>query len=348
MKPHLAAVAAALLLSACGDALAPPAAVVSGHRISTSSVSKALDRFKESPSYSQAAQQSGGGVISRQFEQAYLARLIRHDVLTVRARQMGIVVTTAEVQRALTQIKSNFSNEAAFRKALQQQGLTQGDLVPLVRDRVLEQRLRTKVISEIAPSTQEMRSFYRQHLSRYRRSLVSHILVASPVVARRLSDRLQGKSSSEVAPLFASLARRVSTDQTSAAKGGALGPLVPGSSSFARPFQKAAEALKPGEVSDPVHTKFGWHVIFVRKELVSFAKVRDQIAQQLAGPQQDRQWRRWLVAAYKASRIKVNPSYGMLDLQTQTILDEPNDFPGAPAPSHAAPSSSPAAPSPAG
>jgi foldase protein PrsA len=282
------------------------------------------------PQFSQAAQQSGPNAVARQFEQTYLARLIRRYVLAARAHQMGIVIATSDVRHALNQVESSFPTQAAFATALKQQGFTLDRLTPLVRDRIVEQRLRRKVTANVAPSEEKLHAFYRQHLDQYRQVLVSHILVARRTQAQRIAGRLHATASSKLPALFARLAHRFSTDKTSAAKGGVLGPLVAGGNSFVPPFQKAAEKLKPGQVSDPVHTKFGWHVIFVRKHVQSLGEVRAQITQQLAGPQQDQVWQRWLINAYKAADVNVNPSFGTLDLTTQTIVDNTRAFPGAP------------------
>jgi peptidyl-prolyl cis-trans isomerase SurA len=61
---------------------------------------------------------------------------------------------------------------------------------------------------------------------------------------------------------FASLARRYSQDAT-APQGGDLGWVNPDETAPA--FQQAMDALKPGEISEPVHTQFGWHLIQVQK-----------------------------------------------------------------------------------
>jgi parvulin-like peptidyl-prolyl isomerase len=335
MRRLLAGTFVAVILAACGNVLVPPAAVVGGHSIRAKDVTAALDSFKASPQFLQAAQQSGPTAVARQFEQTYLARLIRRYILAGRARQMGIEISDFDVQRALKQIQSNFPTQAAFAKALHQQGLTSAELIPLVRDRIVEQRLRTKVTSDVAPTDAELRAFYHQHLDQYRQILVSHILVTKRPKAQRIVDQLHATAAAKLPALFAHLAKKFSTDKSSAAKGGALGPLTGGN--FVAPFQKAAKQLKPGQVSDPVKTKFGWHVIFVHRHVQTYRDVRAQIAQQVAGPRQDREWQRWLIQSYRTAHVKVNPSYGTLDLQTQTIVDNPGSFPGAP----------PASPSPA-
>jgi len=62
---------------------------------------------------------------------------------------------------------------------------------------------------------------------------------------------------------FATLARANSQDTGSAAKGGDLGWLSPGDT--VPDFETAMNALAPGEISAPVKTRFGWHLIQVQK-----------------------------------------------------------------------------------
>ncbi|MDP9224635.1 MAG: peptidylprolyl isomerase, partial [Actinomycetota bacterium] len=315
-------------------------AVTNGRNISAREVTTALDNFEKTPQFTQIAQRSNPNAIARQFEQSYLARLIRRDVLEPRGRQLGITVTSQDVRRALAQLKQRFPTQQAFDNALRQQGLTLAQLKTLVRDRILEGKLRAKVTAGLAPNLRELRKFYRRHLSHYHKTLVSHILVPQQKLAQKIADRLHSVTTAHLQRLFARLARKDSTDKSSATKGGQLGPLTTGA--FVSPFQKAAERLKPGEVSEPVHSKFGWHIIYVHQKLQSFAQVRDQIAQRLAGPRQDRAWQRWLIAAYRMADVKVDPRYGVLDVQTQTIIDSRAPFPGA-----ATSSASPVAPNPA-
>lgn len=60
---------------------------------------------------------------------------------------------------------------------------------------------------------------------------------------------------------FAALARSHSKDKVSASKGGDLGWVNPGD--LVPQFEEAMDKLEPNEISQPVHTRFGWHIIQV-------------------------------------------------------------------------------------
>jgi peptidyl-prolyl cis-trans isomerase D len=83
---------------------------------------------------------------------------------------------------------------------------------------------------------------------------------------------------------FAKVAREVSDDPGSKEQGGDLGFFGPGV--MAKEFEGAAFALKPGELSEPVKTRFGWHLLKVEQvqepEVVPLEKARPEIARELA------------------------------------------------------------------
>jgi peptidyl-prolyl cis-trans isomerase SurA len=124
-----------------------------------------------------------------------------------------------------------------------------------------------------------------------------HILIkTSEVVSeddakRRLSDLreriLNGAS-------FAELARLQSEDG-SASKGGDLGWLSPGDT--VPEFEKAMDALKPGEISQPVRSPFGWHLIQVlerRQKDVTAERERLQARQEIRDRKSDEAYQEWL------------------------------------------------------
>ncbi len=83
---------------------------------------------------------------------------------------------------------------------------------------------------------------------------------------------------------FSTLAREFSQDPGSAADGGDLGEVERGM--MVKPFETALFSMNEGDVSDPVKTQFGWHLIQLRKisggETRSLDEVKDQIKQDIA------------------------------------------------------------------
>jgi peptidyl-prolyl cis-trans isomerase C len=100
-----------------------------------------------------------------------------------------------------------------------------------------------------------------------------HILVASEDEAKKLIDRA-GKGED-----FAKLAEEASGDAGSKAQGGMLGYF--GKGQMVPQFEEAAFAMKKGEVSKPVQSQFGWHVIKVedrrQKPPPTFDEVKDRL-----------------------------------------------------------------------
>jgi peptidyl-prolyl cis-trans isomerase C len=102
-----------------------------------------------------------------------------------------------------------------------------------------------------------------------------HILVATEAEAKEVKERLMKGED------FATVAKEKSKDPS--AEGGDLGFFSRGQ--MLKPFEDAAFALKVGEISDPVQTQFGWHIIKVEEKrtrpLPTFDQVKDTIISQL-------------------------------------------------------------------
>ena len=81
----------------------------------------------------------------------------------------------------------------------------------------------------------------------------AHILVPTEKEAREAYSRVTGGEE------FATVARELSTDTGTAGNGGELGWFT--REEMVAPFADAAFAMKPGEISEPVQSEFGWHVI---------------------------------------------------------------------------------------
>lgn len=324
----IVAALAATTLSACG-AGAQAAATVDGHAISTSSVEAASSRYAGTSAFKQQAQQSSGDQAERTFQQSWLSRLIRARVLGEEAAKRGIKVSSGEIDQQIQQIKqANFKTEADYRKALAAQGLTEPVLRQLVRQSIVEQRLKAAVTKNVGPSTAQLKRIYRRNIESYKETRSSQILVKSNGLAQTIYRRLRGLPAAKLHKEFAKLAAKYSMDKTSAKQGGDIGFSSPGQ--LVPQYEQAMANLKVGELSPPVRSQFGFHIILVTgRRTQSFAQVRTQIAGQTAQSEQDAAWNHFLRSKFEAANIEVNPAYGRLDPATQQVINvAAGDVPG--------------------
>lgn len=337
VRGALSILVAALVSSACGNLFDPAAAVVRGDKITVGEIQEVVDDFKRSPEFERLALQGDADALTREFEQSYLSQLIRRAVFQPQARELEIEVADDEVEAQLEQIKADFPSQGAFEEALKEQGLTLDQLEELIADRTLEEKLRAEVTVDVGPSEEEIAEHYEANVDDFRETQAQHILVEDRALARRLSDQLQAAPSGEVEDLFARLARRHSTDESNNELGGALGYFSPGD--FVPEFEEAAAELRLDEISKPVRSQFGWHVIRVTDRRVApLDEVREQISVQLGGASEDEAWEQWVQEAYEAADVRVNPRYGEFNPVTQQIEDaSPRTVPGAEETSAASP-----------
>jgi len=330
MNPRKLAVGAltALLMTSCG-LLEPAAATVNGEKITVSEIQEVVDEFKRSPEFARLGAQGDAEAITREFEQSYLATLIRRQVLTPLAEERGVAVTDEEVQEQLEGIQAEFASQSAFEEALKEQGLTLAQLEELISDRALEQKLREAVNEDLAPADSEIQAYYEDNIEDFQETEAQHILVKKQDLARDLADRLQDARKSQLRTLFARLAKEHSTDRSNKNDAGKLGFFAPGQ--FVPEFEAGANALGIGEISDPVESEFGFHIIWVTdREPMPLDEVRGQIVAQISGADEETAWRNWLKQAYIDAEVEVNPRYGEFNLETQQIEDaSPRTVPGA-------------------
>lgn len=101
-----------------------------------------------------------------------------------------------------------------------------------------------------------------------------HILVATEDEAKAIRTELDGGAD------FAEIAKAKSTDTGSGANGGDLGWF--GLGAMVKPFEEAVVAAKPGEVTAPVKSDFGWHLIKVVETRIASAPPLDDLRDELA------------------------------------------------------------------
>jgi peptidyl-prolyl cis-trans isomerase C len=163
---------------------------------------------------------------------------------------------------------------------------------------LLGQLYKIEIVDKAKPTESEIRSFYKKLGTEVK---ASHILVKTEAEAKDLVAKLKSGAS------FEELARQHSQDPGSAQQGGSLGWF--GWGRMVDDFQRAAFALKPGQVSDPVETSFGFHIIKLDStrpaELQPLEQMRERITQQLSQTKPRELTTKYLKALQKQAGIKI-------------------------------------------
>ncbi|WP_096190892.1 peptidylprolyl isomerase [Neobacillus soli] len=185
-------------------------------------------------------------------------------------------VSDKEVNQRLDEIKEQAGDKDGFKMFLQKQGFKNENEL---KDYIIQSIYFFKATTDgVKVSDKEIKDYYEQNKDQYTEVRTSHILVDKESTAKEIEKELKKGTG------FAELAKKQSTDKVTAAEGGDLGYISGGSKEMDPTFLAAAMKLKKDEMSEPVKTMFGYHIIKVtdRKE-TPLSKVKDQIRETLLG-----------------------------------------------------------------
>lgn len=324
----LLAALAALAATACGS-VTPYAARVNGGRISQQDLNVELEAIKANKTYGQAIEQQlsqGGehvtGTGQGTFDAGFVARVLTrqiflqlvHEGLTKR----HITVTAKELADARQQQQSQFEQQfgsatvfTAFPKVYQD---------ALAR-RAAEVSALQNALSKTKIDDVTIKAYYDSHLTQFSQTCVRHILAAFPadpatgqpgtpppdVDAQKKAQAAEWKARLDKGEDFATVAKE-SGDPGSAAKGGDLGCQAPGT--FVPEFSDAMDKLQPNQISDPVRSSFGYHIIQVLSRKQQTLDEAKAAIQQTLQSQDQNVVQDFLQKALDAAKVTVNPRYG--------------------------------------
>jgi peptidyl-prolyl cis-trans isomerase C len=197
-----------------------------------------------------------------------LDNLIDRELLYQQAQEKNIQIRDRWVERALTEFKAHAGSDAAYAAFLEKSGMSEDQLrEQLGKGLIVQRLLRREVARSIKVSEAEMQTFYRNNpefFFRKEQIRLRHILIKvdgnalSTQRGEALLKIQEIQSKLQAGANFGALALDYSED-ASRDRGGDIGVvertlLVPA-------FAEAAFALQPGEISDIVETRFGYHLI---------------------------------------------------------------------------------------
>jgi foldase protein PrsA len=237
--------------------------------------------------------------------------LVQQAEREVRAKQMGIEVTNKQVDSRLKQIKAQYfqGSDKKYEDQLKKQGLNDSQVRADIKSQLIAEKVFQKVTAGAKVTDAEVHDYYLQHPQLYARPqsrAVRHILVKTKALADKIYTQLKGGAS------FAALAKKYSQDPGSKNTGGKLtvsrGQTVP-------PFDAKVFSLKTGQLSKPVKTQYGWHVIQALGAIkpattTPEAQVKDSIKAQLLQTKKNEQMTSWVNDTEKKLKSKIDYQAG--------------------------------------
>ena len=207
-----------------------------------------------------------------QLKSAYISTLnemAEQKLLYMKAEELKIVPDKnnieAEVQKQVDLIiESQFNNDKAkFEEALKNNSLTLEDLKQDYRESILDNpeaiaagRVRYAVTKDLAVTDEEIKTYYDANIDRYTTNpgaQMYHIIVKTEEEAKAVKEKL------DKGEKFEDLAKN-NSDSTKD-YGGSLGFVEYDEQGYDADFMAAAKKLGEGEISGPVKSSFGWHII---------------------------------------------------------------------------------------
>ncbi len=245
-----------------------------------------------------------------------LEQMISAELLYQAAAKQEIKDLDKQIDAKLAQGKARFKDEQEFKNAIKDLEMDEKDLREYTRrDLLISRFVETAFVAKAAVSEEEIRAFYDQNPDKFKRDetvKASHILIGAESTAsaddKKKAREKAGQLRKELAggADFAALAKGNSTCPSSQ-QGGDLGFF--GKGQMVPAFEKAAFALKPGEISDVVETQFGYHIIKLTErkpaETTAFKDAKAKIEEFLKGQKVNEAIQKYLADAKKTAKIEI-------------------------------------------
>lgn len=259
-------------------------------------------------------------------EQNILKRLIEQELINQAVKEAGVVVPDTDLQKGFEEYKQRFQSEEQFENYLKHGRVTKESIEQRIRERrSLELLLEKK--GEMVVSDAEAEDFYNKNERFYTEKAgirASHILIklpenATPEDDTKAMERVKlAQERLKKGEDFEKVATEMS-EGPAANKGGDLGFFSQGR--MVKEFEDVAFKMKVGDVSEPVKTRFGYHIIKLtdRREdrKKPFEEVKEQIVKSLQNKKFFTERRKLLADLEKAAKVE------------KFIAEPPPEAPGA-------------------
>jgi foldase protein PrsA len=235
-----------------------------------------------------------------QYGAATIDKIIGDKIVAAEAKKQKINITNSILNKEVEKLKASYGGEEAFKQALESNNTT---LAFLKQD--LKNYLTIKQLLEpqIEITEEEMKTYFDENKDSFAEAeqiKASHILVPDEKTANEVKQKLNDGGD------FAELAKDYSTDDSTKDSGGDLGYFAKGT--MVSEFEDVAFRLAVDQVSKPVKTEFGYHIIKVeakkKAKEANYNDSKEEIKETLVDQKIDSEYTTWLENKKKSYDIE--------------------------------------------
>lgn len=256
-----------------------------------------------------------------QLRKQTIEKLIGTELLFQASEKEGIKVDKEQVSKRFEDWKARFPNEAEYEKVLKELDVTQEDVRSEIKRGLAIQKLIDEKFKEKAKIPEkDIKAFYDGHPDFFKQPeqvKARHILIKVDPDAEKSEKEEALKKIKDIQEKqkdgkdFAELAKEYS-EGPSSTKGGDLGYFS--RQQMVKPFSDAAFAMKPGEVSDVVETRFGYHLINVEDKkpetTAPYDSVKEKIGKYLKQQKMQEEIAQYVDQLKKEGNVEILPKAG--------------------------------------
>lgn len=200
-----------------------------------------------------------------------LDEMVDYKIIEEDAKKMGIEIDSKLVDKKFAELKKDLGEK--YKEDQKKLGIKDS----YYKDKIVEQEYlkahEKKVKSAFEVNDEELKKYYEEHKNEYYLAKVSHILLKTEKEANQVYGELSENN-------FGELAKKYSKDQSSKESNGFLGEFKSGI--FEESVDDEIKNLNAGQISKPVKSKLGYHIIRVdEKKTQAFSDVKDSIRNEI-------------------------------------------------------------------
>jgi parvulin-like peptidyl-prolyl isomerase len=291
---------AALALAGCGSSgsksvPSDAVAVVGSDTISKKQFDTLLKQAESGYKKQKRTFPKPGSTEYNQLQSQIMQFLLQRSEFSQRAKDLGITISSKQVDQRLGDLIQQYfkGNRAKYQQQLKANGYSEAQVKDNIRSQLLSEAIYNKVTGSVNVSNGDVSKYYGEHKQQYTTPAsrnVRHILLKTRALANKVYNQLKAGAT------FSKLAKKYSQDPGSRALGGKL--TVQRGQTVA-PFDKVAFTLKTGQLSKPVKTDYGYHIIqalgpIKPAKLTPLATVKTSIRAQLQQSKKQGAMTKWV------------------------------------------------------